>query len=154
MIAFLLVLAGAVCLSAWVTIADVLLTELADRMFWFQRALERDAEDKRLGRVPVPLSTSVAVASFEVPDDPDPCAVCGQPDCCASHGDNRGTLEAKEAIAARQAKHLGSMADRMDALAIQVQAELDRVPTPAEIDAAITNAQAWLDRRDWGDGEP
>lgn len=150
MIAFLMVLVGAAVLSGWVTIADVLLTELADRMFWFQRALDRDAEDKRLGRVPVPLSTSVAVASFEVPDDPDPCAVCGQPDCCASHGDNRGTLEAKEAIARRQAGGRDSSAY----LAALAQAELDRVPTPAEIDAAITNAQAWLDRRDWGDGEP
>lgn len=152
MMDFLTVILGACALSIWATAVDNVLTYLWDFCFWLQRDLERDAEDRRLGRLPLPeLWTSAAVPSFVVVEEPEPCPVCHQPDCCASqHGDNRGTLEAKEAIARRE----NGGRDSSAYLAALVQAELDRVPTPAEVDAAIANAQAWLDRRDWGDGEP
>lgn len=83
--------------------------------------------------LPLPtLWTSVAVPSIVVVEEPDPCTVCGQPDCCASEHHNRGTLEVFDTLTAK--------------LLTDAHQEVERVPTTAEVDTAIANAQAWLDR--------
>lgn len=131
MMDFLTVILAACALSIWATAVDNVLTWLWDFCFWLQRDLERQAEDQRMGRLPLPeLWTSAAVPSFVVVEEPEPCSVCRQPDCCASEHYPRGALELAPDLLRN------------------VQAELDRVPTPAEVDAAIANAQAWLDRVD------
>lgn len=140
-------IAVAVFTIAGAQLSDTLQHWLWEAFHWAHMDAQRRLDDLRHGREVRQLTTSVAVAAFAIPDEPEPaplCSVCGSPDCCADEHSNRGMLEAKEAIEARRLGQLGALTLRMEILAAQVEAEVRRPLTSDERKAVAARVTAAL----------